>query len=99
MEYSIRVAEERDLDGLCTIRNNMDLFIWYLKQYDKQEAYLVIAEQNNRNLGFGVLKLKGDFLPKLSNLYVNKTNRGKGIGSALSKISRGNCTDSGCLLK
>ena len=67
-------------------------FIRYLKQYEKMEAYLVIAEQNYRILGFGVLKLKGSLLPKLSDLYVNGTYRGKGIGSDLiryrEKIAR-----------
>ncbi len=83
MEYDIRVANERDLDGLCAIRNNKDLFKKYFKQQEKKEVYLIVAAGNKSILGFGVLKLKGDLFPKLSDLYVNGANRGKGIGSDL----------------
>lgn len=55
MEY--RLANEQDLNGLCIIRNNKDLFISYLQQYQRKEAYLVIAEKNKLIIGFGVLKL------------------------------------------
>ncbi|MBO1511077.1 hypothetical protein [Metabacillus bambusae] len=56
MDFNIRLANENDLDGLFNIRNNQDLFIGYLQQYEKKEVYLVIAEQNNIILGFGVQK-------------------------------------------
>jgi GNAT superfamily N-acetyltransferase len=82
MNYGIRVANESDLEGLCEIRNNKDLFINYFKHYMKKEVYLVIAVRNECILGFGVLKLKG-LLPKLSDLYVNQNYRGNGIGSDL----------------
>jgi N-acetylglutamate synthase-like GNAT family acetyltransferase len=80
--YSIRLANEKDIDGLCKIRNNRDLFTGYLQQ---QEVYLVIAEQDNIILGFGVLKLKGSLIPKLSDLYVKENYRGSGVGSNLIK--------------
>lgn len=83
MEYSIRLANETDLSGLCKIRNNKDLFTKYLMQYAKKEAYLAIAEQNSLIFGFGVLKLNGITLPKLSDLYVKEDYRGNGIGSGL----------------
>jgi GNAT superfamily N-acetyltransferase len=86
MEFNIRLANESDLDGLCNIRNNQDLFTGYLQQYEKQEAYLVIAEQNSIILGFGVLKLKGSLIPKLSDFYVDENYRGEGVGSALIKF-------------
>lgn len=83
MEYSIRLANETDLSGLCKIRNNKDLFAKYLMHYAKKEAYLAIAEQNSLVFGFGVLKLTGITLPKLSDLYVKEDYRGNGIGSGL----------------
>ncbi|MFJ7826289.1 GNAT family N-acetyltransferase [Psychrobacillus sp. NPDC096623] len=85
MKYCIRLASESDLDDLCGIRNNKDLFICYFQQYEKNEVYLVIAELNKIILGFGVLKLKGKLFPKLSDLYVNETYRGNGVGSNLIK--------------
>ena len=83
MNYIIRLANENDLSGLCDIRNNKDLFTNYLKQFAKREVYLAIAEQDSLILGFGVLKLKGSLLPKLSDLYVKEDYRGNGIGSDL----------------
>ncbi|MFJ6211207.1 GNAT family N-acetyltransferase [Lysinibacillus sp. NPDC092081] len=83
MNYIIRLANENDLSGLCDIRNNKDLFMNYLKQFEKREVYLAIAEQDSLILGFGVLKLKGTLLPKLSDLYVKEDYRGNGIGSDL----------------
>ena len=44
MNYILRLANENDLLGLCDIRNNMDLFKKYLKQFEKKEVYMVIAE-------------------------------------------------------
>ena len=85
MNYILRLANENDLPGLCNIRNNKDLFKKYLMQFEKKEVYLVIAELNGLILGFGVLKLKGTLLPKLSDLYVKEECRGNGIGSGLIK--------------
>ncbi|OAB25882.1 acetyltransferase [Paenibacillus macquariensis subsp. defensor] len=85
MEYSIRAANEEDINGLCNIRNNKDLFIKYLKQHENKEVYLAVAAEDvdNTILGFGVLKLKGGLLPKLSDLYVKEIYRGKGVGTDL----------------
>ncbi|MGI8386603.1 GNAT family N-acetyltransferase [Robertmurraya sp. P23] len=85
MKYKIRLANENDLSGLCDIRNNKDLFTNYLKQFAKKEVYLAIAEQDSIILGFGVLKLNGTMLPKLSDLYVKENYRRNGIGSDLIK--------------
>jgi GNAT superfamily N-acetyltransferase len=95
MKYIIRVANENDLSGLCYIRNNRDLFTNYLNQFEKKEVYLVIAEQNELILGFGVLKLKGSLLPKLSDLYVKENYRGNGIGSDLIRFRENIARDLG----
>jgi GNAT superfamily N-acetyltransferase len=81
MGYSVRVANEGDITGLCIIRNNKDLFINYLNQQKSREAYLTVAVEENTILGFGVLKLKGSLYPKLSDLYVKENYRGKGVGT------------------
>lgn len=47
---------------------------------------MVIAEQNDIILGFGILKLRGGLLPKLSDLYVKDNYRGNGIGSDLIRF-------------
>lgn len=83
MNYIIRLANENDLSGLCDIRNNKDLFTRYLKQFAKREVYMAIAVQDSLIFGFGVLKLKGPLLPKLSDLYVKEDYRGNGIVSDL----------------
>ena len=85
MKYILRLAYENDLPGLSTIRNNKDLFKKYLMQFEKKEVYLVIVEQMELILGFGVLKLKGTLHPKLSDLYVKGEYRGNGVGSNLIK--------------
>lgn len=89
MEYSIRAANEEDINGLCNIRNNKDLFIKYLNQHENKEIYLAVAEVENTILGFGVLKLKGSLLPKLSDLYVKEIYRGKGVGTDLIRYREG----------
>lgn len=95
MKYIIRLANENDLSALCNIRNNKDLFTNYLKQFAKKEVYLAIAEQNALILGFGVLKLKGTLLPKLSDLYVKEDYRGNGIGSDLIRYRENIARDLG----
>lgn len=95
MKYIIRVANENDLSSLCIIRNNKDLFTSYLNQYEKKEVYLVIAEQNDIIFGFGVLKLRGGLLPKLSDLYVKENYRGNGIGSDLIRFRENIARDLG----
>lgn len=83
MKYTIRLANENDLTGLCNIRNNKDLFMNYLKQLAQKEIYLAIAEQDALIVGFAVLKVKGKLSPKLSDLYVKEDYRGNFIGSDL----------------
>lgn len=93
--YIIRLANENDLSNLCKIRNNKELFTYYLKQFAKKELYLVIAEQNAVICGFGVLKLTGTLLPKLSDLYVKADYRGNGVGSDLIKYRENIARDLG----
>lgn len=83
MQYITRAANEEDMDGLCNIRNNKDLFMKYLKQQANKEVYFAVAEKDKTILGFGVLKLKGRLLPKLSDLYVKDIYRGNGVGTDL----------------
>ena len=85
MNYTIRLADENDLAALCNVRNNEDLFKNYLKQSERKEVYLVIAEQGANILGFAILKIKGHLHPKLSDLYVKENYRGNGVGSGLIK--------------
>ncbi|MER2030634.1 MAG: GNAT family N-acetyltransferase [Solibacillus sp.] len=95
MKYILRLANENDISGLCNIRNNKDLFKKYLMQFEKKEVYLVIAEQFELILGFGVLKLKGTLLPKLSDLYVKEEYRGNSVGSDLIKYRENIARDLG----
>ncbi|MDQ8734225.1 GNAT family N-acetyltransferase [Paenibacillus sp. LHD-38] len=95
MEYTIRMAKKSDLDGLCKIRNNKDLFVRYFKQNEDKEVCLVVAEKDNTILGFGVLKLKGCLSPKLSDLYVKETYRGIGVGSDLIRYREKITSDMG----
>ncbi|QUL54335.1 GNAT family N-acetyltransferase [Paenibacillus tritici] len=83
MNYSIRAASNRDLDGLCSIRNHEGLFRKYLDQDHQREGCFIVAEMDGRIAGFVVLKLSGNRIPKLSDLYVKEACRGKGVGSAL----------------
>ncbi|MEW4426028.1 GNAT family N-acetyltransferase [Paenibacillus pabuli] len=84
MEYSIRLAEKKDIRDLLDVRNNKDLFTTYLNQQEKKEVYLLVVELDRSTiLGFGLLKLNSNLSPKLSDLYVNENYRGNGIGSSL----------------
>ncbi|PWW26639.1 acetyltransferase (GNAT) family protein [Cytobacillus oceanisediminis] len=83
MDYRIRVANKKDLDGICAVRDNKELFRKYLLQSSRKKLYLIIAEQKKLILGFGVLKLTGFLFPKLSDLYVVENLRGYGIGSEI----------------
>ena len=85
MKYRIRLANKNDLAALCNVRNNKDLFKYYLDRCERKEVYLAIAEQEARILGFAILKVEGDLFPKLSDLYVKESYRGNGIGSGLIK--------------
>ncbi|KGR77418.1 GNAT family N-acetyltransferase [Ureibacillus manganicus] len=95
MKYTIRSANENDLSGLCSIRNNLDLFKNYIKQVMNKEIDLVIAEQNSLIVGFGVLKLKGILHPKLSDLFVKEVYRGTGIGSEIIRYRENIARDLG----
>lgn len=84
MEYSIRLAEKKDIRVLLDVRNNKELFTTYLNQQEKKEVYLLVAKKDKSTiLGFGLLKLNSNLSPKLSDLYVNENYRGNGIGSSL----------------
>lgn len=86
MKYSVRTAVARDIAGLCSVRNNEELFMSYMKQQENKEAIVAVAETDDEDrfiLGFGVLKLQGKLVPKLSDLYVKEVYRGQGAGSAL----------------
>ncbi|MDT0123231.1 GNAT family N-acetyltransferase [Paenibacillus sp. RRE4] len=86
MKYIIRTAVVRDIAGLRSVRNNEDLFMSYMKQQENKEIIVAVAETDDEDraiLGFGVLKLQGKLVPKLSDLYVKEVYRGQGVGSAL----------------
>ena len=83
MNYQIRFANDADLKALCTIRNNEQLFTNYLQLQHDEHAYLVVAQVEHELVGFGVLKVTGPFIPKLSDLYVKPAFRQRGIGQAL----------------
>lgn len=86
MKYIVRTAVVRDIAGLCSVRKNERLFMSYMKQQENKEVIVAVAETDNEDrviLGFGVLKLQGKLVPKLSDLYVKEIYRGQGAGSAL----------------
>lgn len=95
MKYTIRLANENDIIGLCNIRNNKDLFTNYLKKFANKEVNLVIAEQDALILGFAVIKFNGTLLPKLSDLYVKDEYRGNGVGSDLIRYRENIARDLG----
>ncbi|PYE49167.1 GNAT family N-acetyltransferase [Paenibacillus barcinonensis] len=86
MRYIVRSAVAADISELCSVRNNQELFRSYLKQQENSKVILTIAESDDVDrviLGFGVLKLQGKQIPKLSDLYVKEKYRSHGAGSAL----------------
>ncbi|WP_366295542.1 GNAT family N-acetyltransferase [Paenibacillus sp. AN1007] len=88
MNYIIRQAVLQDLPGLCSVRNNEKLFRSYLNQQENNKVILVAAAAEDIDhviLGFGLLKLHGMQVPKLSDLYVKEEFRGQGAGSAMIK--------------
>lgn len=86
MKSHIRLANSDDINALCRIRNHEALFLNYLQlQHDKQ-AYLAVAQVEEGLAGFGLLKLNGPLIPKLSDLYVKPAFRHQGIGQALIKF-------------
>ncbi|MGO4530220.1 GNAT family N-acetyltransferase [Paenibacillus sp. 2TAF8] len=86
MRFNVRSAVAGDINGLCSVRNNENLFALYMRQQESNEVILTVAESDDADriiLGFGVLKLQGQLFPKLSDLYVKEIYRGQGTGSAL----------------
>ncbi|MCH7323367.1 GNAT family N-acetyltransferase [Solibacillus sp. MA9] len=86
MKYHIRLANRDDINALCHIRNNEALFLNYLQLQLDEQAYLAVAQVEDVLVGFGLLKLNGPLIPKLSDLFVKPTFRHQGIGHALIKF-------------
>lgn len=86
----IREARADDLGQLCQARSNEQLFREYLEECDGERAFFLAAEILGTIVGFGLLYLditkggkKKSHLPKLSDLFVVKEHRGKGVATAL----------------
>lgn len=95
-EIKIRQATVEDLEELCKVRNNEKLFRGYLEECDGEKAYFLVAEieieAEKKIVGFGLVYLdatkkgkKKSHLPKLSDLYVAKEYRKKGVATSLVK--------------
>ncbi len=85
-----RQARPSDLDQLCAVRNNKDLFAKYLDECDGDAAHFLVAVVDGQIVGFGLLYLaitktgkKKSHLPKLSDLYISEAYRRKGVATAL----------------
>ncbi|MBL8149866.1 MAG: GNAT family N-acetyltransferase [Blastocatellia bacterium] len=88
----IRQATIEDLEKLCKVRNNEKLFQEYLEDCDGERAYFLVAEIEEKIVGFGLVYLditkkgkKKSHMPKLSDLYVAEEYRRNGIATALVK--------------
>ncbi|MFY9225599.1 MAG: GNAT family N-acetyltransferase [Blastocatellia bacterium] len=99
---SIREANIEDLEILCKIRNNEELFRGYLDECQAGKAYFLVAEIEEKIVGFGLVYLdvtktgkKKSHLPKLSDLYVAKSYRKKGVATALVKFRESLARQSG----
>ncbi|WP_274310136.1 GNAT family N-acetyltransferase [Solibacillus daqui] len=86
LKYHIRLANSDDINALCLIRNHEALFLKYLQLQHDEEAYLAVAQVEDVLVGFGLLKLTGPLIPKLSDLFVKPAFRHQGIGQALIKF-------------
>lgn len=89
-EVKIRQATMVDMEQLCKVRNNEQLFREYLEECDGERAYFLVGEIEEKIVGFGLVYLditkrgkKKSHLPKLSDLYVAQEYRKKGVGKAL----------------
>lgn len=89
-EIKIRHAKLKDLEKLCAARNNEILFKGYIEECDGEKAHFLVAEIEEKIVGFGLVYLdvtksgkKKSHLPKLSDLYVIDTYRRKGIATKL----------------
>lgn len=92
-DINIREATIGDVESLCKIRNNKDLFTRYLDECQGGKAYFLVAEIEEKIVGFGLVYLdvtktgkKKSLLPKLSDLYVAESYRKKGVATALVKF-------------
>ncbi len=86
----IRQAKKEDIQQLCDLRNNEQLFRAYLDECDGKCAYFLVAEIADKIVGFGLVYLevtkngkKKSHLPKLSDLFVGEKHRRKGVATAL----------------
>lgn len=86
----IRQAKIEDIEQLCQARNNEKLFRGYLEECDGEKAYFLVAEIENKIVGFSLVYLditkngkKKSHLPKLSDLYVIEEYRRQGVATAL----------------
>lgn len=89
-EIKIRQAKIEDIEPLCRARNNEKLFIEYLEECDGEKAHFLVAEIEEKIVGFGLVYLdvtkkgkKKSHLPKLSDLYVIEEYRRKGVATSL----------------
>jgi GNAT superfamily N-acetyltransferase len=89
-KVTIRQAHLDDIQQLCNVRNNEQLFRGYLEECDGENAHFLVAEINKKIVGFGLVYLgatkngkKKSHLPKLSDLYVIEEHRRKGVATAL----------------
>jgi len=86
----IRQAKIEDMEQLCKARNNEKLFTGCLDECDGDEAHFLVAEIEEKIVGFGLVYLgvtktgkKKSHLPKLSDLYVVEGHRRKGVATTL----------------
>ncbi len=89
-DIKIRQAKIEDMEQLCKARNNEKLFAGYLDECDGEKANFLVAELEETIVGFGLVYLdvtntgkKKSHLPKLSDLYIIKGYRRKGVATAL----------------
>ncbi len=90
VRITVRPAVTSDMDQLCKVRNNRELFKRYFEECDGEKAYFLVGQLNGIIVGFGLVYLditktgkRKSHLPKLSDLYVSERYRGYGVGTAL----------------
>ena len=55
------------------------------KELNSQKSYWIVAEKNNKIIGFGNAEIKNKNEGWLTMLYIDRGFRGKGIGKSLTK--------------
>lgn len=102
-EIKIRKATIEDMEQLCKARNNEKLFAGYLDECDGEKAHFLVAELEEKIVGFGLVYLditktgkKKSHLPKLSDLYVVEGCRRKGVATALIQARETLAKQYGC---